>query len=103
MRDVITTAKNEASDPRDAIPVSLNLHRRHLSVGQRAMIAAKMANLKHGSNRFEKAIEAPSGVSTKPLISVGKAADWRRNCHGQRFGELTMQAGTRARKASFAR
>ncbi len=39
--------------------VSLNLHRRHLTPSQRAAVAVKIANLRHGQKRAD----APTGAS----------------------------------------
>lgn len=53
----------EDYDGEDALQFVLdhNLHRRHLTETQRAMVASKMANLKDGSNRFQK-VGAPIGA-----------------------------------------
>lgn len=51
--------------------VSMNLHRRHLNESQRAMIAAKISNLPHGSNQFHR---EEVGIPTSS-ITAAKAAE----------------------------
>ncbi len=53
--------------------ISKNLCRRHLDAGQRAMVAARIANIKHGQNRYTFD-ESPAGDSTK-MASVAAKLD----------------------------
>jgi hypothetical protein len=52
--------------------LSVNLHRRHLSVSQRAMVAAKLTNLELGANQHTK--EGTSIEVASKLLSVGRAS-----------------------------
>jgi N6-adenosine-specific RNA methylase IME4/ParB-like chromosome segregation protein Spo0J len=49
--------------------ISLNLRRRHLDESQRAMVAAKLATLKHGDNQHSEGL--PIGRSSE-LLNVGE-------------------------------
>lgn len=62
------------SDPVQFV-VDMNLNRRQLSTSQRAAIAAELANLQHGSNRYGKKVEGSFDPSTSaPVITVEEAA-----------------------------
>lgn len=59
-----------AGDP-TAWVVSQNLHRRHLSESQRAMVAARLATLERGANQHAQ-ICAPSQTEAAELLNVGR-------------------------------
>jgi hypothetical protein len=52
--------------------ISHNLHRRHLNVGQRAMVAATMATMQRGQNQHTSN-DAPSIESAACQLNVGKS------------------------------
>jgi len=57
-----------------AFSISQNLHRRHLSESQRAMIAARLANLGPGRPAETASIEAVSQSHAAGLLNVSRAA-----------------------------
>ena len=64
------TREYEGEDPTGFV-VSLNLHRRHLSESQRAMVAAKLENLEHGQRRDANLHVSPvSRSDAAELLSV---------------------------------
>ena len=57
-----------------AFVASANLHRRHLDLGQRAMIAAKIANLQHGGDRSKPSNDGLSAEKAASLLNVSPAS-----------------------------
>ncbi len=55
----------------NAFVVSLNLRRRHLSESQRAMVAARLATLPHGTNQHAQ-ICAPTQEAAADLLNVSR-------------------------------
>ena len=62
----------EGNDPYGFV-LSMNLHRRHLNASQRAMVAAKLANLGVGTNQSTKG-SGPSIEEAAKLLNVGHAS-----------------------------
>ena len=67
---VVKTWQGNMSDI-PALVLSLNLHRRHLTTSQRAIIAAKLANLEHGGDRKSEEIKG----TIVPMMSRSQAAE----------------------------
>lgn len=61
----------EGSEPA-AFVVSLNLHRRHLNESQRAMVAAKLANMKQGARTDIASIDATSQTAAAEMLNVSR-------------------------------
>lgn len=57
------------TDPAQFV-LSLNLHRRHLSESQRAMVAARMARLRDGQKKSGTSIEVPSQPDAAKMLNV---------------------------------
>jgi ParB-like chromosome segregation protein Spo0J len=75
--------------------LSLNLHRRHLTESQRAMVAAKLASLSKGANQHVS-IDTPSRSDAANLLNVGEASVGRAKQVLKKSPELAEQvaAGT---------
>jgi len=58
----------------------MNLNRCHLDESQRAMVAARLANMPHGTNQWSNKFASPAQfeASKFSLVTHG-ARDWRRN------------------------
>ena len=50
--------------------VSANLHRRHLTSGQKAFIASELATLRHGSNQYRTETEESSTEPSSPDVEM---------------------------------
>jgi hypothetical protein len=67
-------ADYEGDDPLGFV-VSKNLHRRHLDTGQRAMVAARLANLERGKPANSPVYETPvSQAKAAEMLNVGERA-----------------------------
>jgi hypothetical protein len=64
--------EHDGKDPIGFV-LSINLHRRQLDTSQRSMVAASLANLKVGTNRYSKK-EGPSIEVAAQLLNVGRAS-----------------------------
>jgi N6-adenosine-specific RNA methylase IME4 len=81
-----------------AFVVDANLHRRHLSESQRAMVAARLAALQLGANQHT---EGTSIEGASQLLNVGRASVERAKTV-QRDGTLELQRAVEAGKVSVS-
>lgn len=63
-------SREYVGDSPAAFVVSLNLHRRHLSESQRAMVAARLANMRQGARTDLASIDATSQTEAAELLNV---------------------------------
>jgi len=90
--------------------LSANLHRRHLAVSQRAMVAASLADLKVGANQTTKGSGTSIEVAAK-LLNVGRASVERARTvlnsgnselvEALKTGQTSVNAATKVVKKNF--
>jgi ParB-like chromosome segregation protein Spo0J len=66
------TAEWDGSSTPEAFVISMNIHRRHLGSGQRAMIAKRLATLSHGQKKADAQICASSQAEAAELLKVSR-------------------------------
>jgi ParB-like chromosome segregation protein Spo0J len=86
-------------DPADYV-YSVNEHRRHLTVIQRAEAAAKRANLRLGSNRHETKVDS-SAEQPRPMTQAAAAHSTGASVASVRRIKFIEQYGTDADKAAL--
>ncbi|HEY8900995.1 MAG TPA: hypothetical protein VIM61_11345 [Chthoniobacterales bacterium] len=74
--------------------LSLNLHRRHLSESQRAMIAAKLAELSEEGRNQHASIDAPSQQQAADALSVSRSSVQRAKQVIEKAPELAEQVAS---------
>ena len=86
----------EDADPW-AYVISSNLHRRHLTTSQRAMIANKLAKLKHGSNQHKEDAHkcASSQTEAAKALGVSRRSVQKARAVTERGSEAVASAVTR--------
>lgn len=67
-------AQEYAGDDLTAFVVSMNLHRRHLNESQRAMVAARLANMPKGRPELNASIDAFVQPDAAALLNVSRAS-----------------------------
>ena len=66
------TAEWDGTGTPEAFVISMNIHRRHLGSGQRAMIAKRLATLSHGQKKPAAQICAASQAEAAELLNVSR-------------------------------
>ena len=84
-----------------AFVISLNLHRRHLNESQRAMVAARIANLQAGRPAETASIDAVSQGEAADRLSVGRSSV-QRAAEVQEHGAIELQDAVEQGAASVS-
>lgn len=94
-RQPVIAELDEDQDPWKYV-ISHNLHRRHLTTSQRAMVADKLAKLKHGEAGNGRKVDASNEASTQAeaakQLNVGRATVQRARVVSEHGSESVKQA-----------